>query len=66
VLGEQLSESQLEIGGDLRAGIALMFTPVIGIFLEGRYTFFNVNPGGRSAEFDVETFHALGGLTLRW
>jgi outer membrane protein with beta-barrel domain len=65
-LGERLSESQLEVGGDLRGGVAFMFTPNFGVFVEGRYTFFSMNPGGRSTEFDVETVHALGGVTLRW
>jgi hypothetical protein len=65
-LGERRSDSQLEVGGDVRAGITFMITPGIGIFTEGRYTFFSTNPGGRSTEFDVETFHALAGVSLRW
>jgi Outer membrane protein beta-barrel domain len=66
VTGERRSDAQVEIGGDLRAGIAFLFTPNFGIFAEGRYTFFQTNPGGQNTEFDVEAFHALGGLTLRW
>jgi hypothetical protein len=65
-LGERRSDSQVEVGGDGRAGIAFMITPGIGLFTEGRYTFFRTNPGGGSTEFDVETFHALAGLTFRW
>lgn len=65
-LGERLSESRVEVGGDLRGGVAFLFTPNFGVFIEGRYTFFSTNPGGRSTEFDVETVHALGGVTLRW
>jgi hypothetical protein len=64
--GDRRSDAQTEVGGDARAGIALLFTPNFGIFAEGRYTFFQTNPGGQNTEFDVETFHALGGLTFRW
>jgi hypothetical protein len=64
--GEERSDAQAEVGGDLRGGIAVMLTPNVGLFVEGRYTFFQTNPGGQNIEFDVETFHALGGLTLRW
>jgi Outer membrane protein beta-barrel domain len=64
--GERRSDAQAEVGGDLRGGITFLFTPNFGVFAEGRYTFFRTNPGGQNTEFDVETFHALGGLTLRW
>jgi opacity protein-like surface antigen len=64
--GEERSDAQTEFGGDARAGIALLFTPNFGIFVEGRYTFFQTNPGGQNTEFDVETLHALAGLTFRW
>jgi hypothetical protein len=64
--GEERSDAQVEVGGDVRGGIAFMLTPNVGLFVEGRYTFFQTNPGGQNVEFDVETFHALGGLTLRW
>jgi hypothetical protein len=64
--GVERSDAQTEFGGDVRAGIAFLFTPNFGIFAEGRYTFFQTNPGGQDVEFDVETFHALGGLTFRW
>ena len=66
VTGVERSDSQTEVGGDVRGGITLLFTPNFGIFVEGRYTFFKANPGGLNTEFDVETFHALGGLTLRF
>jgi outer membrane protein with beta-barrel domain len=64
--GVERSDAQTEVGGDARAGITLLFTPNFGIFAEGRYTFFKANPGGLNTEFDVETFHALGGLTIRF
>ncbi len=64
--GERRSDAVAEVGGDLRGGITFMLAPGFGVFAEGRYTFFRTNPGGKSTEFDVETFHALGGLTIRW
>jgi outer membrane protein W len=64
--GDRRSDAQAELGGDIRGGITFMLTPHLGLFVEGRYTFFQTNPGGQNTEFDVETFHALGGLTLRW
>jgi hypothetical protein len=64
--GEERSDARTEFGADLRGGIALLFTPNFGIFVEGRYTFFQTNPGGQNTEFDIETFHALAGLTFRW
>ena len=65
-LGEQNSDWQAEFGFDGRAGITFLFTPGFGMFVEGRYTAFSTNPGGQSADFDVETIHALGGFTFRW
>jgi hypothetical protein len=35
-------------------------------FVEGRYTAFSTNPGGRSTELDIETVHVTGGITIRW
>jgi hypothetical protein len=64
--GEERSDAQTEFGGDARAGITFLITPNFGLFVEGRYTFFQTNPGGQNTEFDVETFHALGGLTFRF
>jgi hypothetical protein len=64
--GEQRSDWQVEVGADARAGIAFMITPSVGTFVEGRYTVFSTNPGGRSSEFDVETAHVMGGITIRW
>jgi hypothetical protein len=65
-LGEQSTDWQFEVGVDARAGVAFMFTPTVGTFLEGRYTAFSTDPGGRSTEFDVETLHVMGGITIRW
>jgi hypothetical protein len=65
-LGEQSSDWQFEVGADVRAGITFMITPVVGTFVEGRYTVFSTNPGGRSTEFDIETVHVAGGITIRW
>jgi Outer membrane protein beta-barrel domain len=65
-LGEQRSDWQFEVGADARAGVAFMITPVVGTFVEGRYTVFSTNPGGRSTEFDIETVHVMGGITIRW
>jgi Outer membrane protein beta-barrel domain len=65
-LGEESTDWQLEVGVDARAGIAFMITPTIGTFVEGRYTWFQTNPGGRSTEFDIETVHVAGGFTIRW
>ena len=65
-LGEESTDWQFEVGVDARAGIAFMITPVIGTFVEGRYTWFSTNPGGRSTEFDIETIHVAGGITIRW
>jgi opacity protein-like surface antigen len=65
-LGEQSSDWQFEVGLDARAGITFMITPTVGTFVEGRYTAFSTNPGGRSTEFDIETFHIGGGITIRW
>lgn len=65
-LGEQSTDWQFEVGVDARVGIAYLFTPAIGVFMEGRYTWFSTNPGGRNTEFDVETIHAAGGITIRF
>ena len=65
-LGEESTDWQFEVGADARAGITLMITPKFGTFVEGRYTVFSTNPGGRSAEVDIETFHVAGGVTIRW
>jgi hypothetical protein len=43
-----------------------MITPGFGTFVEGRYTVFSTNPGGRSTELDIETVHVAGGVTIRW
>lgn len=64
--GERLSEDQAELGADLRAGLTFMLTANFGLFAEGRYMFFTVDPGSRGPEFDIETFQALGGVTLRF
>lgn len=64
--GEESTDWQFEVGVDARAGIAFMFTPGFGTFVEGRYTWFQTNPGGRSTEFDIETFHVAGGISIRW
>jgi hypothetical protein len=65
-LGEQRSDWQFEVGADARAGIVFMFTPGFGTFVEGRYTVFSTNPGGQNTDFDIETLHVLGGITIRW
>jgi hypothetical protein len=65
-LPEHRSDWQVDVGADARAGIAFMLTPGFGTFVEGRYTVFSTDPGGRSAEFDVETLHVMGGITIRW
>ena len=65
-VGEESTDWQFEVGVDARAGIAFMITPTIGTFVEGRYTWFQTNPGGRSTEFDIETFHFAGGISFRW
>jgi hypothetical protein len=65
-VGDERSDAQAEFGADLRAGITLLFTANFGIFAEGRYTYFETNPGGLNTELEVEAFHALGGLTFRW
>ena len=65
-LGEESTDWQFEVGVDARAGVAFMITPKFGTFVEGRYTVFSTNPGGQSTEFDVETFHVAGGVTIRW
>jgi hypothetical protein len=66
VFGERLSAEQAQLGADLRAGLTFMLTPNFGVFAEGRYMFFSVDPGSRGTEFDIETFQALGGVTLRF
>jgi hypothetical protein len=65
-VGEQSSDWQWEVGADARVGITFMITPAFGTFVEGRYTWFNTNPGGRSTEFDIETVHVTGGISIRW
>ena len=66
VFGERLSAEQAELGADLRAGLTFMLTPNFGLFAEGRYMFFSVDPESRGTEFDIETFQALAGVTLRF
>jgi hypothetical protein len=65
-LGERSTDWQFEVGVDARAGIAFLFTPGFGTFLEGRYTAFSTDPGGRNTDLDVETLHVMGGITIRW
>ena len=65
-LPEDRSDWQVDVGVDARAGIAFMLTRGFGTFVEGRYTAFSTDPGGRSAEFDIETLHVMGGITIRW
>jgi hypothetical protein len=65
-LPEESTDWQFELGVDARVGITFMITPTIGTFVEGRYTWFSSNPGGRSTEFDIETVHVAGGFTIRW
>ena len=64
--GESHSNEEADVGVDVRGGLTFLFTPRFGVFVEGRYTFFQTSPGGRNIELDVETFQALGGLTIRW
>jgi opacity protein-like surface antigen len=66
VLGDRLSEEQAQLGLDLRAGLTFMLTRNFGVFGEGRYMLFTVDPGSRGPEFDIETFQAIGGVTLRF
>jgi opacity protein-like surface antigen len=65
-VGEENSDWQVEIGLDARAGITFMITPGFGTFVEGRYTAFSTNPGGQNTDFDIDTFHVVGGFTFRW
>src|SRR5262245_36887105 len=68
VAGEHFSDTVAELGGDLRAGLTFMLTRTFGIFSEGRDLFFTTKPGAESfgVDLDIETFQALGGLTLRF
>ena len=67
-IGERFSDTVAEIGGDFRAGITFMLTRNFGVFAEGRYLLFTTKPGASSfgVDLDIETFQALGGLTLRF
>jgi hypothetical protein len=67
-IGERFSDTVAELGADLRAGITFMLTRNFGVFAEGRYLFFTTKPGAESfgVDLDIETFQALGGLTLRF
>jgi hypothetical protein len=65
-LPEESTDWQFEIGADARVGITFMITPGFGTFVEGRYTVFSTDPGGRSTEFDIETVHVAGGISIRW
>jgi hypothetical protein len=65
-LGEENTDWQFEVGADVRAGITFMITPAFGTFIEGRYTVFSTDPGGQSTDFDVETVHVAGGISIRW
>jgi opacity protein-like surface antigen len=65
-IGEQHSETRAELGADVRGGIAFMLTPAIGLFAEGRYTFFQTDSDGGRIELDIGTVHVVGGVTLRW
>jgi Outer membrane protein beta-barrel domain len=67
-LGERFSETVAELGADIRAGITFMLTRTFGVFAEGRYLFFSTSPGAESfgVDLDIETFQALGGVTIRF
>ena len=68
VIGERFSETVAELGADFRVGITFMLTRNFGVFAEGRCLFFTTKPGAASfgVDIDIETFQALGGLTLRF
>jgi Outer membrane protein beta-barrel domain len=68
VIGERFSETVAELGADFRAGITFMLTRNFGVFAEGRYLFFTTKPGAANfgVDIDIETFQALGGVTLRF
>jgi opacity protein-like surface antigen len=69
---EHVSETGVDIGADLRAGVAWSFTPNWAVFGEYRFTHFSVSPsrntsGGRiSTEFDIDTNSFLAGVSFRW
>jgi opacity protein-like surface antigen len=60
------------VGPDLRAGIAVMLHKNVGLFGEFRYTKLDVELDSEEffledqAEFDIETWQALFGLTFRY
>jgi Outer membrane protein beta-barrel domain len=66
--GEHFSDTVAELGADLRGGVTFMLTRTFGVFAEGRYLFFSTSSGAHSfgVDLDIETFQALGGLTLRF
>lgn len=64
--GEESTDWQFDLGVDARAGVAFMITPAFGVFVEGRYTAFTTDPGGRNTDLDIETVHVAGGVTIRW
>ncbi len=69
---QEVSETGVDIGADLRAGVAWNFTPNWAIFGEYRFTHFSVSPsrntpGGRiSTDFDIDTNSFLAGISYRW
>jgi opacity protein-like surface antigen len=69
---ERVSETSMDIGADLRAGVAWNFTPNWAVFGEYRFTHFSASPsrntsGGRiSTDFDIDTNSFLAGISDRW
>ena len=55
--GDQIRNETVDVGADVRAGLAWKFTPLFGIFAEYRFNYFSDSANGNIAagRFDAHT-----------
>jgi len=66
VEGTDDKDQQSDFGLDLRGGLKKYFTPNFALFVEYRYTLFTPEFDSLIKKFDLETHHALIGLTVNF
>ena len=62
--GDKYDESVF--GLDARCGLKKFFVPNFGLFLEYRYTDFSLEVDPAVKEFDMQTHHALFGISVNF
>jgi len=70
--GDRIRNETVDVGADVRAGVAWRFTPLFGIFAEYRFNYFSESAGGNIAagRFDAHTNvyinSGLAGIRFTW